>query len=406
MTNAINSQISSLPTVNSSRSEFKNPLAKKVGRVAITALLYTTRVVFAPLTIAAISYRLYSKYSMKSTIEELGKKRYKALLNAIGDSTSNSSADMLALLTSRPKSGYHAYMQKVRSTIDAALATSEGENDPVLLLAAHTLTTQAPGMESIEAYGKKVTDRIPIPEKELSYSGLADVLDEAVKRHTYFNKDNVISHIFWIFAHPEKALHAFFDQTGLQDPLKYNSFARGNANIHIGSFDVGNAKIHFSLGPTPTCDRLFEAHLKYLKDKQGHVHFFHDLEGGPSAENTRVREKGQLAVRFPEQLTYKSTPFDKFDLNEITKQAFETIKEIAKDKTDIYLGQACKQDIDRGVILNVITMLRFDKLANKPLTRERLNQIVGIVLLRAGMVDDRAILANRYAVLSNYLRAM
>jgi hypothetical protein len=67
------------------------------------------------------------------------------------------------------------------------------------------------------------------------------------------------------------------------------------------------------------------------------------------------------------------------------------------------MGQACKQDIDRGVLVNVLTILFMDQLEGKKLTDERIAQILGIVLLRPGLVDDRAILGKRYEALKEVL---
>lgn len=59
------------------------------------------------------------------------------------------------------------------------------------------------------------------------------------------------------------------------------------------------------------------------------------------------------------------------------------------------VGQACKQDIDRGLSMNILTRLMVMKMAGQPITREILEEVVGEVLGRAEIVDRRMILLDR-----------
>jgi len=62
---------------------------------------------------------------------------------------------------------------------------------------------------------------------------------------------------------------------------------------------------------------------------------------------------------------------------------------------NIYLHQACKQDIDRGVVANVMTQALFQMLAGKEFSQDDVNRIVGMVIGRADYVEEREIINNR-----------
>lgn len=70
---------------------------------------------------------------------------------------------------------------------------------------------------------------------------------------------------------------------------------------------------------------------------------------------------------------------------------------------DSVISQTCKQDIDRGVVLNIITRLFFHLLTHKKITKEDAQIIVGSVLSRAKIVENRIILFERFEPLSDLL---
>lgn len=72
-------------------------------------------------------------------------------------------------------------------------------------------------------------------------------------------------------------------------------------------------------------------------------------------------------------------------------------------KAKYTMGQACKQDVDRGVILNIVTRIYMLELQGVFLTREEVSALVGSVLLRAEMVDGRMILEDRAEALETFL---
>lgn len=59
------------------------------------------------------------------------------------------------------------------------------------------------------------------------------------------------------------------------------------------------------------------------------------------------------------------------------------------------VGQACKQDIDRGLSMNILTRLMVMKMSGEKITRAILEEVVGEVLGRAEIVDRRMILLDR-----------
>ena len=67
-------------------------------------------------------------------------------------------------------------------------------------------------------------------------------------------------------------------------------------------------------------------------------------------------------------------------------------------------GQACKLDIDRGIVMNVMTRVYFHLLSGEKLNDQTINEIIGIVIGRAEIVSGRTIIADRYQPLSDALR--
>ncbi len=59
------------------------------------------------------------------------------------------------------------------------------------------------------------------------------------------------------------------------------------------------------------------------------------------------------------------------------------------------LGQSCKQNIDRGMALNIVTRLLVMQMAGQSITRPLLDEIVGEVIGRAEIVDRRLIMLDR-----------
>ncbi len=508
--------------INQSANSGLIATAAKVGSYAAWAFVHL--VIFALTagigTALLAAKRIKSHRNTKGTIESLGVSRSKILqatMEEIGTGKSvaelkgtekekarfrDSVSKLKELIKEGPSKGYaHDHMQKVREKIDKALQSpvyadnkdnAEDVDIYTLHMAAHVLTARAEGMGQLEAHGEKATEG-----KDTTYKGLAKALDNAVEKHVVFHRETVFEKVVWGLTHPDKSIAVFLDEKSVTPALAYNSYQNGNANIRVGAFRVGNMKMHLTLGPTPTSDRLFQAHLQHLKNEgKGQIHFQQDLESPTKkAEAKRRFVKKEIADAHLERMLYMSTPMDgeiwkskgaydqsdpieflevlRGDMGswsnadqytqmqndpkkdngfyipksiadsgrvqlliaqtmnsfravkipeELTAQqvnkaallgieaalAMEAIFKAAErsgtESIDYFMGQACKQDIDRGVILNVMTILYFDALSKTPLTEERIHQIVGMTLMRADMVDDRAILHDRYEALSSLLK--
>lgn len=86
------------------------------------------------------------------------------------------------------------------------------------------------------------------------------------------------------------------------------------------------------------------------------------------------------------------------------QDAYQTPAEAEEALLQATFGQACKLDIDRGVILNVMTRVYFQLAAGKTLTEADISEIIGTVVGRAELVSGRTIIFDRYQPLSDALR--
>lgn len=86
------------------------------------------------------------------------------------------------------------------------------------------------------------------------------------------------------------------------------------------------------------------------------------------------------------------------------QDAYQTPAEAEEGLLKATFGQACKLDIDRGVILNVMTRVYFQLAAGKALSEEDISEIIGTVVGRAELVSGRTIIFDRYQPLSDTLR--
>ncbi|MBN2479745.1 MAG: hypothetical protein JXA94_05915, partial [Parachlamydiales bacterium] len=70
---------------------------------------------------------------------------------------------------------------------------------------------------------------------------------------------------------------------------------------------------------------------------------------------------------------------------------------------DALFSQACKQGIDRGVVLNVLTRLFYHLLTNKEFKEKDIKIIIGTVIARAKLAEKRIILEKRLEPLKDLL---
>ena len=87
----------------------------------------------------------------------------------------------------------------------------------------------------------------------------------------------------------------------------------------------------------------------------------------------------------------------------------KTLKDSEPDKVEeavwqATFGQACKLDIDRGIVMNVMTRVYFDLIGGKEMSEKSINETIGIVIGRAEMAAGRTIIADRYQPLSDSIR--
>lgn len=73
---------------------------------------------------------------------------------------------------------------------------------------------------------------------------------------------------------------------------------------------------------------------------------------------------------------------------------------------EMFFGQACKQDIDRGVVVNILSRVYIDGMNGVPIDVAYINQIAGMLHIRPEMVDDRAILMDRFEPLFDMLQIL
>ncbi|MBI5273949.1 MAG: hypothetical protein HY860_02710 [Chlamydiales bacterium] len=64
--------------------------------------------------------------------------------------------------------------------------------------------------------------------------------------------------------------------------------------------------------------------------------------------------------------------------------------------TSSCFGQACKQDVDRGITANILTRIFAMKIAKQPITIDVLNEMIGTVIGRSDLVVNRAIMLQRF----------
>lgn len=342
------------------------------------------------------------------------------------------------LQTARIDGSLDENMQVIRSHVDATLALPIYQRNKtqsnnyfiaVFQAATHAFVSESPGMKPMQEVGASAVRQVDGP---ITFGVVADRLEHAYQNFTIFKRVSKVEKIFWIFAHPTRFLASAMDQVGLTRAIDYNSFEHGNAAIKVGSFQVkaglfGKSTYTLGQSPTHTGDRLTteDVHARRLVQ---------DLESnynGHEGETGRVAAKEVL--QDPTRLRHLNTPINLHKdgtethaagldpkLQGIIRSAVEGsilkgelpaeraaqaqilaevslrgIQEMVKNPYGAgnhYINQSCKQNIDRGVIVNVMTILFADAISGTPVTEDRLHQVVGMVLGRAGMVDNRAIL--------------
>ncbi len=184
--------------------------------------------------------------------------------------------------------------------------------------------------------------------------------------------------------------------------LKYGTFAFANRKEDpAASFDELEGSSHrtmegrgdngFYVGPRVMSDQQFRLAFIYASKAFSHVEPEQEEHRKRLTKALQVGVQGFIAVGALIQTLKDAYP----DAEE------EQLQELVFKAS---FGQACKLDIDRGVVLNVMTRVYFQMAAGKKLTEEDISEIIGTVVGRAELVSGRTIISDRYQPLSDALR--
>ncbi|MBS0649980.1 MAG: hypothetical protein JSR93_02350 [Verrucomicrobia bacterium] len=75
---------------------------------------------------------------------------------------------------------------------------------------------------------------------------------------------------------------------------------------------------------------------------------------------------------------------------------------LSREESTATMGQACKQDVDRGPIVNAITIAYMQLIKNDSLNIKDAKQLIGLVVMRALMVDGRQMVKSRLNVFLDF----
>lgn len=184
--------------------------------------------------------------------------------------------------------------------------------------------------------------------------------------------------------------------------LKYGTYAFANRMENPArSFDELEGIAHrttegrrdngFYIGPHVMSDEQFRLAFAYASRAFSHVEPEQEEHHKRLTKALQVGVQGFIAVGAMIQTLKDAYP----DAEE------EQLQEMVFKAS---FGQACKLDIDRGVVLNVMTRVYFQMAAGKDLTEDDISEIIGTVVGRAELVSGRTIISDRYQPLSDALR--
>lgn len=179
--------------------------------------------------------------------------------------------------------------------------------------------------------------------------------------------------------------------------LKFGTFAFTNRMENpVSSFRALQGEAHRQMEGRE--DNGFYFGKEVISDRQLQLAFAYASEAfagvDPQAEDkkrlTRALEVGVLGF---------------MAVGAVVKTLEDLPREVAEERLmQATFGQACKLDIDRGIVMNVMTRVYFHLLSGENLTEQAINEIIGTVIGRAEMVSGRTIIADRYQPLSDALR--
>jgi len=190
------------------------------------------------------------------------------------------------------------------SAIYQKLKTSE--NNPAIellqVLAIKDLSAQ--GEPALQNYGKKILGSLG--KYTYTWDELADQLDEQAGAFFAYQRNGLISAIFWAIAHPSEVMH---EVEASWFPLEYNGH-KGNPNFRGSDFSLDGKSMQFYYGPGPTGDRLYNDGVLVYMDKL-------NKEGANVLElrhNFQNMEKSSEAQRIYEMMRYEQEHSDSMRL--------------------------------------------------------------------------------------------
>lgn len=194
----------------------------------------------------------------------------------------------------------------------------------------------------------------------------------------YFKRCQTVQEFFLKYG-----TYAFTGRT--EDPAEDFSDLDGEAHrIVEAKRDNG-----FYLGKDVMTDKQFRLAFECASDAFSFVNFEKETEKARLARALQVGVQGFIAVGA---------------VVKTLQDAYASPTEAEEALLRASFGQACKLDIDRGVILNVMTRVYFHVAAGKSLTEDDIAEIIGTVVGRAELVSGRTIIFDRYQPLSDALR--
>lgn len=226
-------------------------------------------------------------------------------------------------------SDLHVYTQKIRSEIEKAIvsevyqkAKSSKLNPCVTLIEvlSSKIRTASGGYESLVQFVQSqmgesyLRDRFGAQD-HYNWGQIGEAIKDGLNAGYSIKRNNVVGTAFWSLAFPSNAYHSAL---GHLEPLKYNSYEHGNADIPVWDYYLGRegerVAMRFYLGPGPTGDHLLDAHLNRLekmKDAGCIFELRHNLQhANILGEESRLFELLRKEQEHPDTFRLFSTPFD------------------------------------------------------------------------------------------------
>jgi len=163
-------------------------------------------------------------------------------------------------------------------------------------------------------------------------------------------------------------------------------------------FDAGSKEKSISKEEVTRGEDAFTAALSQFESSD----HWKKLKSKKEKGNARLSKALSLGLQSFLNMRILSNMYRKLTSNK-SQVLKELDQELDRLKVESNFCVACKQNIDRGLIMNILLRLYVEALSGQPLTPEKVHEIVGYTLLRAGIVDGRALIRNRLEALYDFL---